>query len=348
MKTRYSDFIDWYTRSAFIQANKEGKYEDSLMIIKKNHPAVIPNFADFTDMQYFFDFLPEEQTIVTSVFDSDYGSTSRKQFTWSLKSDFIKHLFKTCYNCGWVDIENEYYTALKNILPRENRMKSTLVTSLNNALKHLIDKLEEYLSSLEMPALLNAYEGLFRQEIIKNDLVESFLTGLEYPKKTLLLNFNYTTLLKAYMEKKPTGLSLINVHGQLGSSENPIIFGFGDEMDKDYAAIEMETTDFMRFFKSFGYHMTSNYHDLIGFLDSDLYQVYVLGHSCGLSDRTMLNMIFEHQNCKSVKIFYHKNGDLNNFTDLTMAISRHFHNKGLTRKLVVNFRHSLAMPQWKD
>src|SRR3546814_2357202 len=84
-----------------------------------------------------------------------------------------------------------------------------------------------------------------------------------------------------------------------------MIFGFGDELDEDYAKMEAQRTKgFFEYIKSFWYFRTNNYHDLIRFIDGEEFQVYILGHSCGLSDRTMLNMIFEHDNCKSIKIFY--------------------------------------------
>ena len=56
----------------------------------------------------------------------------------------------------------------------------------------------------------------------------------------------------------------------------------------------------------FWYFQTSNYHDLVRFIESNIFQVFILGHSCGLSDRTMLNMIFEHDHCKSIKLFIMK------------------------------------------
>jgi len=59
----------------------------------------------------------------------------------------------------------------------------------------------------------------------------------------------------------------------------------------------------------------------------------------------MLNMIFEHPQCKSIKIFYHKNEIGNNFTILTEEISRHFRNKSDMRKKIVPFTRSAPMPQ---
>src|SRR3546814_6023946 len=94
-----------------------------------------------------------------------------------------------------------------------------------------------------------------------------------------------------------------------------MIFGFGDELDEDYAKMEAQRTKgFSEYIKSFWYFRANNYHDLIRFIDGEEFQVYILGHSCGLSDRTMLNMVFEHDNCKSIKIFYHQSDQENNYT----------------------------------
>jgi hypothetical protein len=133
----------------------------------------------------------------------------------------------------------------------------------------------------------------------------------------------------------------------LNNPDNPIIFGFGDELDENYLKMESERVKgFFEYIKSFGYFRTRNYHELIRFLDQGIYQIYIMGHSCGLSDRTMLNMIFEHENCKSIKIFYHEiaPGE-NNFKEITQEISRHFKNKAEMRKKIVNFEYSEKMVQ---
>lgn len=164
------------------------------------------------------------------------------------------------------------------------------------------------------------------------------------PERTLLLNFNYTSNANVYA--RHCKFDLIQIHGSLGDLQNPIIFGYGDEMDKRFSEIEdLNKNEYLQYFKSFGYFKSPNYANMLRFINSDTYQVYIFGMSCGLSDRTMLNMIFEHSNCKSIKVFYHKHAQGDNYTELTMDISRHFTNKGLARKLIVNKQDSLPMPQ---
>ena len=127
--------------------------------------------------------------------------------------------------------------------------------------------------------------------------------------------------------------------------DNEIIFGFGDEFDESYKEFEDKKNNMLfEHIKSFGYFKTQNYHNLIKFLESEDYQVYIIGHSCGLSDRTMLKEIFENEKCKSIKIFYHsKTFYDNDYVEKTMEISRHFEDKGLMRKKIVSFPLSKSL-----
>ena len=139
----------------------------------------------------------------------------------------------------------------------------------------------------------------------------------------------------------------IHVHGKLEDINNPIIFGYGDEMDPYYEKIELlKENEFLNNFKSFGYFKTSNYQDFIRFIDSDAFTVKILGHSCGLSDRILLNTVFEHKNCKSIKIFYYQKDQAeNDYFEKTQEISRHFKasGKGDMRRKIVPFSKSISL-----
>ena len=96
----------------------------------------------------------------------------------------------------------------------------------------------------------------------KKELEELLLSGIaEYkfdlkPEQILFLNFNYTSLEKIYrnpldfeqFEQSGKPKSLINhIHGIIESDDNPMIFGFGDELDEDYKSIEnLNENDFLR------------------------------------------------------------------------------------------------------
>ena len=80
-----------------------------------------------------------------------------------------------------------------------------------------------------------------------------------------------------------------------------------------------------------------NYRNLLGFIESSPYQVYIMGHSCGNSDRTLLNTLFEHKNCVSIKPFYYiRENGTDNYMELVQNISRNFTDMKLMRDRVVN------------
>ena len=169
----------------------------------------------------------------------------------------------------------------------------------------------------------------------------------QIPTELYFLNFNYTFTLENYIDSinKIIPSTINYIHGELDSRENPIIFGFGDEHDKHYLEFEDEkNNELFKHIKSFKYFKTSNYHNLIRFIEDADYQVYIIGHSCGLSDRTMLKEIFENEKCKSIKIFYHSKSSFDNdYIEKTMEISRHFEDKGLMRKKIVSFPLSKSL-----
>lgn len=160
------------------------------------------------------------------------------------------------------------------------------------------------------------------------------------PDNSLFLNFNYTTTENLYTDKQVEN-QVIHIHGELNSTENPIIFGYGDEIDESYFKIEnLNDNKFLKYIKSTNYHNTDNYRKMLNFIETGQYQVVIMGHSCGNSDRTLLNTLFEHENCVSIKVYYHewyKDGvKYDNYSDLIMNISRNFKDKKLMRARVVN------------
>jgi len=153
----------------------------------------------------------------------------------------------------------------------------------------------------------------------------------------LVLNFNYThTFEKLYAPYAE--FETIHIHGELDNPKNPMIFGYGDELAEDYKQIEnLNNNEYLKNVKSIRYLETDNYRRLLSFIESEPYQIFIMGHSCGNSDRTLLNTLFEHKNCVSIKPFFHKREDgSDNYNEIVQNISRNFTNKAIMRERVVN------------
>ncbi|MBF4485600.1 AbiH family protein [Flavobacterium sp. CSZ] len=168
------------------------------------------------------------------------------------------------------------------------------------------------------------------------------------PTEILFLNFNYTFTERIYYDMNWYDLprsvnenlekNIIHIHGTTNTRDNNnVIFGFGDEIDEDYKSIEnLNDNTYLENIKSIKYLETDNYKKLLEFLNSDDYQIFIFGHSCGNSDRTLLSTLFEHKNCVSIKPFYHKRENDDNYSEIARNITRNFSNKAVLRDKVVN------------
>ena len=167
---------------------------------------------------------------------------------------------------------------------------------------------------------------------------ENYYTGYPrpymLPDHIMLLSFNYTRTAHLYHNHN---FFLNYIHGELENPQN-IIFGYGDEIDKNYQELKnLNDNDCLRNMKTIKYLETDNYRNALGFMDSAPFQVCIMGHSCGNSDRTLLNTMFEHKNCISIKPYYYKKEDgTDNYLELVQNISRNFTDMKLMRDRVVN------------
>ena len=154
------------------------------------------------------------------------------------------------------------------------------------------------------------------------------------PDHIMLLSFNYTKTVHLYHNQN---FFLNYIHGELDKPQN-IIFGYGDEIDENYQALKnLNDNGCLCNLKTIKYLETDNYRNALAFMDSAPYQVYIMGHSCGNSDRTLLNTLFEHKNCLSIKPYYYiKEDGTDNYLDIIQNISRNFTDMKLMRDRVVN------------
>ena len=356
LKTSYMDFINWYwdQRVNSLLTNNTDTSEDCLcsLVIKNKEGLSSWHLFSFQNSFFFKDIYHKERY---SGFEIIQEIRQHPKVFSVECCPFFETILQSIETKGWVDIENDYYQTLKNNI--DSPRCDYNVIELNKQLSFLQNKLVEYLKTIETSELKNDLKG----EIVENFNPADFSTegkkralrsiGLENyelaelsnkpykqqklrPKRTMLLSFNYTGTAKMY---DGNNIELNFIHGDLEHPEN-IIFGYGDELDKNYQDIlDKNNNEFLRNVKSVKYLETRHYHELLEFLLSAPFQVLIMGHSCGNSDRTLLNTVFEHENCVSIKPFYHKWDDgRDNYLELVQNISRNFTNMKLFRDRVVN------------
>ncbi len=225
-----------------------------------------------------------------------------------------------------------YYNYIEFLIQHANNEYQRLLCSYG------IDGPERYYKTEDLKKL-KRYNSV-------SDIEELSLKDLILPQNIMLLNFNYTKVADLY--NIPMVTTLNHIHGDL-NTPNDIIFGYGDELDDNYNDLLKQTdNEYLRNIKSIKYLESSNYRNMLKFIESGPYQIYIMGHSCGQSDRTMLNTLFEHKNCVSIKPYYYQKTDgTDNYMEIVQNICRNFTDMKLMRDRVVNKTFCEPLPQVK-
>lgn len=272
-------------------------------------------------------------------------------------SSFLKALIEDDFIQGWVNVEDAYYSEIKKIhkdslnQPKSKRYQIQQAKRINSSFTFLTEKLEEYL--LRTFQTDQGVRFLMGNKFKLHKLDEDRIQVGTYAK-VIVLNFNYSNIAYKYITPQNRfDIEVIDIHGALESHENPIIFGVGDENHTDYKKLEESNiNDFLVNVKSIKYLETHNYRNLINVLNKyDEFDVDIIGHSCGISDRTLLKEIFEMEECKDINIHhYSTNGDngLQNYKDISYGVSRYFENNMEMRRKVKSYDATLTIPQYQE
>lgn len=326
LPTKYEDFMLWVLRNGYIKfkepySNKVESVQTILSITRKS----LTNDINTS----IYDYIAIKELI------DDF---KRNGLKINCQQSFVEHLYEEVLIKNWVDIEKDYYEQLK--------MKQTDddVENLNIAMDNIKEKLSYYLSKkIETPTKNRNITNHFKRLLHTDDSEFSSL---------MVLNFNYTNTVEKYVGKRQVNY----IHGKLNDKKNPIIFGYGDETDKRYKEFEdLEKNEYLKHMKSFAYLQTPNYRKLFNFLDAGAFEIHIMGHSLGVSDRLLFTHIFEHENFNSVKIYYYEylNKEQkvveNDFFEKTQNLSRYFRldSKHKMRTKVVPFNESQPLTPFK-
>ena len=260
----------------------------------------------------------------------EYLSEIQKEITNNIVVPFIK--WKILSPISKEDI------AIGSIDKWEEMLKERLEYD-ENTWNHLFATYNDNLGSASYSlSSIKSYKNLYAEKIRTgrfDDEIENDCRAYRLPDHIMLLNFNYTNTADIYLQTNDL-FSVNHIHGSLSSPES-VIFGYGDEHDDEYQPLmKKNDNEYLRHIKSFRYLESSNYRKMLGFIELGPYQVCIMGHSCGISDRTLLSTLFEHPNCVSIKPYYYRDKDgKDNYFDLICNIARNISDPSLMRDRVV-------------
>jgi hypothetical protein len=292
-------------------------YSDFIKHVVDSH------YKDFDFFNDLFSYTENPYTYKQLIANIKGGTGHRLGINW--KNEFFKNMVTDVAHSNWCDIEKSYYNELIN---KENKNPKKLNDDFEIIKCYLEDYLEiEKINFKQIPSY------------------SSLISNLKNAENTLILNFNYTDTVSKYDAVNPS-LRLVNIHGELKNEGNPIIFGFAADDSQSRDLIGKDNKEYMRNIKKHCYKRTKNQNKLIDYLEKiEKIDVLIFGHSCGISDKLILNQIFNHKNINSIRIFYHENHEA--YFETQVNIDRIMNNDKHFEKLI-NFEESYRMPQLED
>lgn len=282
----------------------------------------------------------DESAILKNISDLLKSEFKLKSKKYKILNSFFGHLMNKQKLKGWVDIEYEYFDLLTFLFETGGD-----IFKFNEEFSLIIEGLKKHLQDIEINIKKECKTKVEIQAHF-DEIIQQY-TNIGNVK---ILNFNYTSTPELYLTPCENMVEMNYIHGKLFDEQNPIIFGYGNEAHLKYKQIEDSgNKDYLKFLKSYAYLQTNNYHNLLRFIDSDNFDVVIMGHSCGMSDGVMLKTIFEHSNCQNIiiKYYQYKNSDgkiVNDFFSKTQEIARHFSDKAMFRKKVLPISNPAVTP----
>ncbi len=249
----------------------------------------------------------------------------------TVKNDLLKILIQNFFLKNWSDVEEIYFEQLNSI--GKNNAPYKTPQSLNGQFDQIKFALERYLYDQEkQSSKIESYDAMF------NALDD---------KHTLILNFNYTNTIDRLYSSSLTNSKRLYFHGKIDSKENPIVFGYAASHEDSRKLIEKNNNQYMKYIKKHLYKRTANEARLTQYLN-DHYQisVLILGHSCGLSDKLILNQILTHEHVETIRTFFFE--EYENYFETVVNIDRIMNDDEKFKERVIDFSRSRRMPQHHD
>jgi hypothetical protein len=333
LKSSFKDFINNYCFESLHQLIELTRYEDRLISIN-------------SDLQFSNSQFERSNLNIENAFGKFLVLINHSEIKLKFKSKFLESIINDVEKKNWVDIEMQYFDFLKRAL-NDNETISALNDDFNYIKSAFILFLTKQIEAQKIE-ISEKLRSQFIGRILPIETKPNTIIESKTPERICFLNFNYTEIVEQYSKIVPSSL-YIPIHGKIsgnGITEQEPVFGFGDDMDSDYQKFENhKNEEIFTNIKSFKYLQFQNYRNLLEFIESEPYQVYIFGHSCGLSDRTLLNTIFENENCISIKPYYFENNGTDDYIQKSYSIARHFKSKADLRIKVVNKTYCEPMVQ---
>ncbi len=226
-----------------------------------------------------------------------YGAPSIKSNTNALLEAFF-----SSKDGIWSDIESIYFDILRNL------NNSAYLQNMYGRVYHYNDSKELNKHFEDIKQCLHQYLVEEEKKFVKNENYKNLFNCFS-GKDSVIVNFNYTNTVKKYLNEIDSDINLIQIHGELNEINNPIIFGYAADNQESKELLSENDNNYIRNIKKFNYLFTKNEELLKNHIESEEFNVFILGHSCGVSDKLILSQILNSKAIHKIYPFYYNDRD---------------------------------------
>ncbi|SOS46888.1 conserved hypothetical protein [Tenacibaculum dicentrarchi] len=371
LKTSYNDFAYYYLNEIIVDEllNLDKKIGSPIIrtsFTKKLHEiSKVPSLShsklkeesDEKKIELIISFIinQDKKSLKNILLDENFHLLKR-----IIYNSFLCNLYNNKYD-NWFDIEQAYYDELLNIFHDKDGYNEKndspfveRIDALNLDLQEIKEALKKYLNDKIEPTPDRNIHYCLSQHITDRQNIS-------------FINFNYTNTIKCYKNLEyDTDLilnpTIKNIHIHNSLSED-IIFGYGDDTDEMYQQMKVtKNNNFLKYFKTFDYLKSKNYRKVLNQLATfDKYDVLVIGHSLGGTDKTILKTILDDDSCQNIELLKRSDFDTDerykelnllekeqlkedNLFELYANLARIFDSEASLREKVIPFEWSINFP----
>jgi hypothetical protein len=314
LHTDYSSYASWLIQELFKKDSL--LYESS----SKFNNTCQPYFSPWNNTRSFNNLSPDEFTTLFKNgiirLDNKPSRTLRQpsnlEAVLFTNNDFLHNLLSNTFENHWLDIENFFYVQIRSAIDSKSSRNviNEKIEDINSAMEFLKSTLKFYLQSItqqfDVKSNINHYKAY--QKILNSKLALN--------RRQLVVNYNYTEILSQYLSTGSERNSVINIHGTFHDENNKLVLGYGSIQDKWHKKILDENFPLAaKNLKYIQYSRLSSHDKLVQFLKERPFNLKILGHSCGESDSTTLNNIFNYSNLNRIEIYHYlREGENHDFS----------------------------------
>lgn len=227
-------------------------------------------------------------------------------------NEFLFILLSNSFKNHWLDIESFFYRQIRHTIDSgySRTVLNERIEDINNAMEFLKSSLKFYLKSITKG--FDVKNNTQHYEVYRKILASE----LSLNRRQLVVNYNYTEILSQYLNTDSEKNSVVNIHGTYHDENHKLVFGYGSIQDKWHRKILEENFSLAaKNLKYIQYSRLSSHDKLVQFLNERRFNLKILGHSCGESDSTTLNNIFNHSNLNRIEIYHYlRKGENHDFS----------------------------------